>query len=147
MAAQPSIGHTTLWTFPLALCIQCIIEISGLSAFHVLSREFRQLTRLHSRGDSTPPRGHPESTIPRRVVFPLVIVIFLLPSIWQVQSTIAIGTPCPIVAVLITSPDAWLKAAPSIPMNVQTVNPLGFSWSSVRFTALLRAVSVELPDV
>ena len=33
MAAQPSIGHTTLRTFPLALCIQSIIEISGLVSF------------------------------------------------------------------------------------------------------------------
>ena len=31
MAAEPSIGHTTLRTFPLALCVQCIIEISGYS--------------------------------------------------------------------------------------------------------------------
>ena len=34
-------------------------------------------TRLYSRGDSTHRCGHPESTIPQRVVFPLVIVMFL----------------------------------------------------------------------
>ena len=35
MAAQPSIRHTNLRTFQLALCIQCIIEISVPSILEV----------------------------------------------------------------------------------------------------------------
>ena len=87
-------------------------------------------TRLHSKGDSTPPYGHPDSKIPRRVVFPLVIAIFLFPSTWQVQSTTAMGTPGLIVSLLITSLHVWLKA-PSISKNIPIANLLRFSWSQI----------------
>ena len=103
-------------------------------------------TRLHSREDSTPPCGHLEVTTPWRVVFPIVIVMFLLPSIWQIQSNTAMGTPCIVIAVLITSLDVWLKA-PSISIKVPIANLFRFSWSSIRFTALFRAVSVERPSL
>jgi hypothetical protein len=69
------------------------------------------MTRLHSRGESTPPCGHPLAADAPRVSPDNVALIFLLSSIAQIHLHIAGSIPCLSATCFIMSKEVLSKAS------------------------------------